>query len=204
MNVLSETSIKLREKGLDYWKIQWCFICKLKSTDNISYTVKIIDNNYKSYHTVQEISTIIAVMCYHLILYMKTQYLWMIAGSEATREGPSLRSPPGDEITPLLGAALTFHTTGMSWCKEETQTWSIIWGYWWLSIMYITKSGNEGPTCALLLRQNIVQNYCNKSSFCYLCLTSSCSGNSLNNNQISMWIWWTEGLGGFFSPIASH
>lgn len=31
-----------------YWKIQWYFICKLKSTDNISYTVKIIDNNYKS------------------------------------------------------------------------------------------------------------------------------------------------------------
>ena len=36
-----------KEKS-NYWKIQWCFICKLKSTDNISYTVKIIDNNYKS------------------------------------------------------------------------------------------------------------------------------------------------------------
>lgn len=34
-----------------------------------------------------------------------------------------------------------------------------------LRIMYITKSGNKGPTCALLLHQNIVQNYCNKSSF---------------------------------------
>lgn len=110
--------VKSSEKTPNYWKIQWCFICKLKSTDNISYTVKIIDNNYKSYHTVQEISTIIAVMCYHLTLYMRTQYLWMIADSEATWEGPSLRSPPGDEITPLLGATLTFHTTGMSWCRE--------------------------------------------------------------------------------------
>lgn len=35
--------------------------------------------------------------------------------------------------------------------------------------VHLKKSGNQGPACALLLRQNIVQNYCNKSSFCYLC-----------------------------------
>lgn len=64
--------------------------------------------------------------------------------------------------------------------------------------MYTTKSGNEGPTCALLFCQNIVQNYCNKSSFCYLCLTSSCSGNTLNNNQISMWIGWDRRVGRVF------
>lgn len=62
---------RIKEKTSNYWKIQWCFICKLKSTDNISYIVKIIDNNYKSYHTVQEISTIIAVMRYHVIRYVE-------------------------------------------------------------------------------------------------------------------------------------
>lgn len=170
------------------------FICKLKSTNNISYTVKIIDNNYKSlsYSPGRLVPSLLLLCYYHVnnTLNKEIKELCTTIGSVGVVERRNKRGGTFVWTDGMKEICLDFSRWHyfMIHCSDN----SILPGWFcphWIPLVALweeaervspqshsiidvynirlqSQERNKRTACALLLRlNNVVQKYCSKSSF---------------------------------------